>query len=342
MSSTVEFSLHSVDAARAHGDAGALADALLRHANVLAREGRLAEATAAIDEAAAIHRTRGDAIEEARTLLVGATARRLQGQFDAAATSANAALALMAQQPREQAAAHAELGEIELARGDAVAAMRAFDEAIAIGPDAAARWRGRAKAHALAGRFEDAAADLGTAARLDDEAGDTAGALRATIEAATAWQHARRFDRAESLVHAARPRAAATGDEEALAGLALLSATHALEQGQPQAARAHADAARTHALASRAPTAYIGAAVALSRIDERMGDRPAAYGALATGWATLGDLLGPELARATFEPLLRRLRTQWGAQAFDAARQSYEAARRAAMNPARGGEGDAP
>ncbi len=207
--------------------------------------------------------------------------------------------------------------------------MRAFSAAIAVGADTPACRHGRARAHAIAGRFVDAAADLDHAEGLHRQLGDSAGALRAAIEAATAWQQARRFDQAQQIVQRVQADALALPDPEALAGLALLSTTHAIEAGDIAAARHHALAARRHALDAAAAAPYIGAAVALSRIEERCGDRPAAYTALATGWATLGDLLGPALARSTFEPLLRDLRSRWGASAFDAARQSHEVGRKA-------------
>ena len=89
-------------------------------------------------------------------------------------------------------------------------------------------------------------------------------------------------------------------------------------------------AARALALAARAPDTYIGAAVALARLAEQAGDDTAAYGTLVTGWATVSDLLGAELARAAFEPLMREQRLRWGAERFDSARAEHEARRRAA------------
>ena len=313
----------------------ARADALLREGDALLRAGRLDEADAAIGAAAGLHAQRGAAVDEARCLRLRAVLRRLQGRLDDASESAEASLSLLSARgapAAEAAATRAELGEIAFARGDAEAAVRAWGAAIGEAGDAApaAWWRGRGRAHALAGRFEAAAADLDEAARRGEAAGDAAGALRAGVEAAVAWQRARRFDRADELAARARPRAEAAHDAAALADLELVSAAGALERGDAAAARRHALAARGHALAARAPAPYIGAAVALSRLDEQAGDRVGAYAALAAGWATLGDLLGPDLARATFEPLLLRLRGRWSAAVFDETRRAYEAQRRAA------------
>jgi tetratricopeptide (TPR) repeat protein len=342
MTSALDAATRQLAAARQRGDAAVLADALLRQADALVRAGRIAEADAAVAEAGQLHQTRGAGFDEARCLCLGAQLQRLQGHFDEADRRAAAALALAAQaqetaETRAQVAdIHTERGQIALARGAADAAVRAFDAAIDCGADTPACWRGLAKAHALAGRFAQAAADLDRAERRCQSVGDSAGALRAAIEAATAWQQARRFDQAGPIVERVHPIALAQADHEALAGLALLSTTQALETGDVAAARSHALAARQHALDSCAVAPYIGAAVALSRIDEQAGDRTGAYAALATGWATLADRVGPALARAPFEPLLRELRARWGVGAFDAARQSYEAARRARAQPAPG------
>lgn len=330
MPSTVETSLSAVAAARAAGDAPVLADTLLRHADSLLHAGRWADASAAIDEATGLQQARGDTREEARCLRLAATLQRLQGHLDVAKTRAHTALQLAAGPiDVDVRAAHAELGEIALAQADPKTALEAFDLALmgSINPPAA--WsRGRAKAQVSMGRFAAAAEDLEAAARTLQAGGHTSHALRAAVEAATAWQQARRFDRAQLLVGAARPRALATGDAEALAGLGLLSATHALEQRDGPAARRFASQAREHALASRSATPYIGAAIALSRIDELAGDLPNAYAALATGWATAGDLIGADLARSAFEPPLRGLQERCGVPAFSQARSAYERTRK--------------
>ncbi len=337
MPSSVENSLSAVAAARAAGDAQVLADQLLRHADSLLHAGRWVEASSAVDQATGLQHARGATLEEARCLRLGATLQRLQGRLDLARNHAQAALQLArscaadpaAAMDMDVRAAHAELGEIALARSEPVAALQAFTLAVAEHADAPAAWlRGRAKAHALAGDFAQAAKDLELAARKLASLADTVNALRTTVQAASAWQQARHFDRAQQLVDAARPRALAAGDEESLAGLALLSATHALEQRNLPVARALAITARQHALASRAATPYIGAAVALSRIDEQAGDLVNAYAALATGWATIGDLLGADLARAAFEPLLRGLQARCGPTAFWQARGAYEQQRK--------------
>ena len=315
--------------ARAQPDPARLADALLRHANALATAGQLAPASLALDEALQLQRHREARDDVLRCLLLSAELLRLQGRRAEAGERAREGLAMTMPGTVDHAQAQAVVGEIALSAGDATGAERAFDSALAIARDAPAWWRSRARARAALGRFEEAAADLETAHDRWLVLHDDAAARRAAIEAATAWRRADRLERASQLVAATIAEARAAGDESALGALELLNATAALERRDGEAARMHAQAARTHALAARAPDTYIAAAVTLAKLAEHAGDDTGAYGTLATGWATVSDLLGPELARAAFEPGLREMRLRWGNERFDAARTAYESERRA-------------
>lgn len=317
-------SARHVAAARARGDAMVLAQALLAHADVLAKAVRLDEALQAVDEAAVLQHAHGAVADEQRSLLIAAEMSRLLRRHDAARAYAWRVLACA----DEAAAAQAEalLGGIALDEGDAAGAEVAFTQALRRQPAAAAPswWRGRAKARAARGHFNEAALDLETATQCCVNIGDSAAALLASVEAATAWQQARQGERAVALIDSTITSACAAGDHTALGMLALLQATRALEIADAGAARMHLLAARQHALEARAPDTYIASVVALSRLDDRAGDRVQAYTALATGWATVADLLGASLARQAFEPLLKALRERWGALAFDATRAAYE------------------
>ena len=315
--------------ARAQADAAALADALLRHANALAGAGQLASASTALDEALQLQRQRDARDDVLRCLLLSAELLRLQGRRAEAGERAREALAMTASGTPDRAQAQAVAGEIALSDGDAAGAERAFDEALAIAGHAPAWWHSRARARAALGRFEEAAADLEAASHRCAALNDGAGARRAAVEAATAWHRAGRLDRATALIAATSAQARAARDHAALGALELLDATAALERRDAAAARTHAHAARQHALAARAPETYIGATIALSRLAEHANDDATAYGTLASGWATVSDLLGSDLARAAFEPMLREQRLRWGSERFDAARAAYEAARRA-------------
>ncbi len=330
MDPDLQASADALRAARAQPDAARVADALLRHANTLALHGRLADASPLLDEALQFHRRRGARDDVLRCLLLSAELLRLQGRRAEAGERAREGLAMTAAGSVDHAQAQAVVGEIALSDGDAAAAERAFDAALAFATPPPAWWRSRARARAALGRFEDAAADLESARDRCIALDDGAAARRAAIEAATAWLQARRGDRASALVASTSADARAAGDESALGALELLEATGALERRDAAAARTHALAARAHALASRAPGTYVGAAVTLAKLADHAGDDIGAYGALATAWATLADLLGAEFARSAFEPLLREMRLRWGAGRFDAARGAYETAQRTA------------
>jgi hypothetical protein len=143
-------------------------------------------------------------------------------------------------------------------------------------------------------------------------------------------QAAGRVDMAERLSEQADRVAAEAGDHASAAQLALLATARALDRGDPEAARVHAERARAEALAGRSASGYLGAAVALAELAEAAGDRVAAYASLAIGWVTLRDLVGAEQARAAFQPRLSALRQRWGATEFARVKAAYEAPQRKA------------
>jgi hypothetical protein len=141
-------------------------------------------------------------------------------------------------------------------------------------------------------------------------------------------QAAGRPDLAERLSDEADRAAAEAGDHASAAQLALLATARALDRGDPQTARVHAERARAEALAGRSAAGYLGAAVALADLAEAAGDRVGAYASLAVGWVTLRDLAGAEGARAAFQPRLAALRQRWGAAEFAVVKAAYEAPQR--------------
>jgi hypothetical protein len=76
----------------------------------------------------------------------------------------------------------------------------------------------------------------------------------------------------------------------------------------------------------------VSASLAIARAAEGLGDRAGAYEALATGWATLSDLLGKESANKTFMPLLEAQRDRWGAEAFAGVKSQHDEARRRTLS----------
>ena len=328
--------------ARRAGEPAALAEALVERANQHVLRGELSVARAELDEATALHHDRGSHYDEARCAQLAAALYRLTGDYAAARARAGAALAASGGDNPAAVAALAELGDIALAEkqgGTAVDAYtRALDLGHALGPNPPAEallLRHRAMARALSGDALAAADDLEQALVRLDAGDDVATARRVRVEFATACQDGGDLARAVAVVDAAWPQAEAAADHAVLADLALLRSAQALARDDAPAALAHAATAREHALAGRAPQAYIAAAVALGQLHETLGERAAAYAALASGWVTLADLLGPELARQAFQPPLAGLRARWGAAAFDAVKRDYEARQRQARTGGR-------
>lgn len=330
--------------ARAAGDPDALATALAEQANALVQRGRVHDARLALDEAASIHRERGRAYDEARCLQFAATLCRMEGLPDEAADRARRAIDLAGPGSQIGVSAETELGEIALQRRDGPAAADAYGRALAagaalgmVGSARAALLRKRATALSIAGRYSDAAADLARAHDLLAQAGDARGATRALVEEATALHGAGDAAGAARVGDEAMREAAQQGDHAAEADLFMLRAAAALGHNDPAVAKRALVAARDQALQGTAPVQYLSAAVALSQLADATGDRLGAYEALATGWATLGDLLGRDAAKASFEPKLLELRQRWGAAAFDDVKAQYEARRRAALAEQRNG-----
>jgi tetratricopeptide (TPR) repeat protein len=335
MKETLENATRRLAEARQRGDADDVADALARHANVLVENGQTGAAQTELDEAAAIHRTRGRVYDEARCTQFAATLCRFQGRLDEAQQRASRALELAKFKGPIAVSAQAELGEIALIEGRGAEAAAAYRAALEAGEGtglvASARavlLRKRAAALVLAGHYHEAVRDLETAYELLMQESDHASATRTLIEQATAFQHAGQFADAERVVGRAREHAEQNRDRAALADVHLLLATQALNRQDAAAAMASAQAARSEALAANAATSYIGAALTIAQLAESAGDRVAAYDSLATGWATLADLLGRDLARAAFEPKLKELRERWGAEEFQRIKSAYEARRR--------------
>lgn len=335
MPDKLEQSTAALSEARARGEPDALAEALVGHANELVLRGRIAEACQELDEAAALHRTRDRPYDEARCNHLAASLYRLGGQLDVARQRAQAALALVSGQGPAAVAAHAELGEIALAEGNSAAAATDFTAALDLGTAQglkaaalATLLHHRAQAVARMGDYTALIADLHGAAAGFDQAGDHKTRLRVQVELASAFQDQGQTERAEEVIGAAWPDAERAGEHAILADLGLLRAAQALARRDGDAALGLALQARREALAGNAPGAYIGAAVTLAQLYETSGNRAAAYEALAVGWATLSDLLGPDLARQAFQPSLLACRQRWGTAAFDAIKQDYEARRK--------------
>jgi len=100
------------------------------------------------------------------------------------------------------------------------------------------------------------------------------------------------------------------------------------------AALEHARAARSAALAAVAVTSYFAASVELAEAHRVRAEHADAYGALATAWASLSDVIGGETAQSWVEPCLAAYRVAWGDAAFQQARSEYESALRRQLTEA--------
>jgi len=333
--------------ARLGNDPAILAEALAAHASKLVQEGKIGFARAEIDEAIQIHQNLSRVYDEARLTQLSATLCRMEGNFQEAKTRAVRAANLADAINNPALAtpiivgAATELGETALSQGDGLSAAYAFGQAYEIGKNGgllptyqSSILRKRAAAYAQAGKPDDAVADLEIAYRILKEEGDKVNAIRTLIEQISALMQSTQANsesKIDTLMTEARIAAGETEDHASLADLDILVATQALQKRDSDTALIAAKSARQEALAGRAPLAYISSIAVIAQLEENAGNRVAAYGALATGWATLGDLLGPQVARATFEPLLQQMRDRWGNTHFWEVKESYENMRRAAL-----------
>jgi tetratricopeptide (TPR) repeat protein len=333
----------TLSAARARGESFAIADALAVRANHHVQAGRLPAARADLLEAAELHGDAARAIDQARCLCFAATLSRGLGELERAQTLATSAGELAPPHTPAAVSAATELGEIAMMRGDFARAAASFGVAFEHGVPAglnelsrAALHRVRARALAALGRkapdveanTDALVADLDAARALYLQLGELAEARRTGVELATALQDLGRSDESRALCTSLGPEATVAGDHSVLADLALLSAGRAIEADAIDEAIGAAAEARNHALAGVVPTTYAGAAITIAELEESRDRRVEAYEALAVGWATLSDLLGDEIAKATFEPRLTAQRKRWGDDAFREARDTYYARRK--------------
>ena len=332
----------SIDAARARvarareqGTDRGLAEALAALAADLVPAGDLAAAREALDEASKLHADAGRAGDERHCSQFAATLSRLLGDTEGARARAARAAELSPQGSPGAISAHAELGETALASGNLEAAAAEFGDALRhadrfpLAPaDRAALLRKQAAALEADDRTTLAVEALDEAYGVLEKANDHTLALRVRIEAITALQNAGRNHEADMRRAEAFTAARRLNDAHALADLELLESAAALAASDAGAALAAATRSREHALNAVAPVSYMAAAIAIAELHEAAGDKVAAYGALASGYATLGDLLGSAAASDSFGTKLAECRDRWGAQAFADAKIAYEAQRK--------------
>lgn len=301
---------------------------LMRTANSRIGAGDFRNAAEDLARAATLHAEAGREYDEKRCLQLASTLRRFDGDTEAAGALLRRAAAKPDDDLPLAVSIQAEQAEQAQAAGrldEALAAWtRCLDTAEAAGLGAAgmgALLDRRSGVAVELGHFDQANADLGRACGLSDAG--TAMRFRA--------QHAARLlDRGEAQRAAdALPSVDAAGDDAETASMLLLQhARLARWRGDLSAAVLQAQAARAAARRAVAPVPYFAASVELAETLDQVGDRPRSYGTLASTWATLGDVLGSDVARNWVEPCLVAMRLRWGDGGFATAKGAYEAERR--------------
>jgi hypothetical protein len=302
-------------------------DEEFRRVAVIAAGGDLVAARSALRRLADMAAAAGRGSAASRALRLSAALDRVLGDVADAVATARRAAEFAGDDGDLAAAALDELGEALLTLEHAGAAADAFDRA-AVGAAAAglatapALRRKQAYALAAAGRSAEAA---GILRDLADASADPAERAEILVQAAAG---AAGTAGARDVWIAAREALDASDNRALRADLEFVAAAEALHASDLDGALVHVRAARQHALSGVAPLSYVAAAVAESSLAEYAGDDETAYGSLATGYATLGDLVGKQLSASTFEGPLLELRRRWGPARFAAAKAAYEATRR--------------
>lgn len=308
---------------------------LLEQANRSVRDGDWRGAARLLAQEAAVADHEGRGGDAARARQMAASLLRFAGDTAGALASAQALAATPTADPRRTAfAAAAEQAEALAAAGEHASAVAAYRDALehAGGLRLPPTWRaavlrrlGEAQAHA--GSLAAARASYAQARALQAQAGDAAGAARTDVECAEALTGAGAWPEAAVAVAAVQ---GAQQDDALAPRVALLRARLALHHGDVAAALGAAQEARDLALGVVEPVAYFAAAALLAQLHNAAGDRLAAYRSLATAWATLGDLLGREVAASWVRPLLLAYAVQWGEAGFAQVKAAHDAGRRAA------------
>jgi len=323
---------------RAAGDPPALAEALEALASAALKGAELPAAASALEEAGGLWLGLGRMDRAGSSLLLAAATWRLAQDPDAAQRVLERGLA--APLPDRLGDGFAtEACEQALARGDAEKALACFRKLRdrleeTAEPLTRARLLERSAAAALAcGRPRDGADDLLGAATLYTGHGAPADGEAAALAAAAVLAD---LDTGAAERIVAEIAAEPPADGAAAARRGLVSGRVAARAGNQRSALERFDGARQGALDCRDPISYLAAAAEGAAAAEACGLMEAAYERLATAWATLSDLMGPESARELVRPALQGLRDRLGAARFNAVRAAYEARRRADRADARG------
>ena len=330
----IDQAVAAVEAARGRG-AAALADAAIAAFNVAFAGGDVALATRMLEEAERASHAAGNRLRQCQTLTWLARLARMQMKLERAEQLARRAVRLVEQKavaPDAVRDAWTEVGDIALLRTLSAEADAAFARALEVegttAPQACVLLDKRAQAARQAGRPDDAIAFLREAERRSRESGGEGDARFARVCQATVYQLDERWAEAQALLDPLAEEARATGDFKTLATALNLRATCKRALDGTEAALADALDARRAALQAVDPLAYVQSAVLIAELYEAEGNRLRALEAILTGRATLGDLLGRELATQFFAPAHDAMKARWGAE-YDSISDAYIRERKA-------------
>ena len=303
---------------------------LKKSAQPLLASGDLTEGASLLLEAAKLHRSEGSTYDEARCLQMAATALRSAGSVAESRELAAQAAALSVEDPRLEVSILAEQAEGAIAQGEFESALPLLSNALALAQEADlsseamnALLRRRARVYVELGDLNGFTLDYDNA--YDLLSPDKAGFVR-TEQAGILLEQGLE-DEAEAVLSSIPE----SSDPHLRAEKLLVGAKIARINERFREAAAKADEARRLALEAVAPLSYFTASVELAESQGALGQFEEAYGALARAWATMGDLLGKDIAKSWVEPVLLAFKFAWGDQTFAAAKQAYEAGRRTAM-----------
>jgi tetratricopeptide (TPR) repeat protein len=312
------------------------AEALMQTAHSLIHQGKWPEAAEALEEAAWLHAEAGRSYDQSRCLQLAATLRRSSGQVEKARSLVDRA-ADSAQEDRPLATSiAAERAETAFAAGQYEDAVSAWNDALDRAQEAglkadgrSALLRRRAATFLALGQIGLAKSDFDEARALvaASHGHESAGFVR-TEEANLLLQYGYAADAEHVLNLLEAALQEGPRDPHLSAEILLAHARLALAAKQVETAAEYARQARSAALEAVAPLSYFAASVELAEALEAQDKLAEAYGALATAWATLSDVLGRDAAQSWVEPCLMAYQLKWGDAIFAQTRKKYETTRR--------------
>ncbi len=313
--------------------------ALMQSAVALVPQGKWREASQALEDAAALHAEAGRAYDESRCLQLAGTLRRAGGEARKAQALVERATVAAPPDLPLAVSISAEKAETAFRESRYDDAITAWTSTLENGLTAGLKPEGqstilrrRAAAFVAAGQIDNANADFDRACDLLASAdGKEAASFIRVEQADTLWRHGR-LDLAEAIVIQLASEVALTkAGPHLMAELYVLQAKGARFARRMNEARDYALRARNAALEAIAPLSYFSATVELAETLQATGDLAGAYGALATAWATLSDVLGRDTASSWIQPCLLTYQLRWGDAEFRSAKNEYESRRRSEL-----------